>query len=85
MYSTRFQELKTRGFSLSNKRHFRQWNQYEFDEWIDECRSLLSCCEPEPDGFPWCPDPRHIEEIVMMLSATERKISRGQIEYTGIF
>ena len=83
MYS-RFQELMTRGFALSNKRYFREWNQYEFEAWIEDCQSLLSSCEPEPDGFPWCPDHRHIEEIVMLLSATSSRISKGEITYVGL-
>jgi len=74
----------TRGFSLSNKLHFRQWNQHEFDEWIEDCQRLLSSCEPEPDGFPWFPDHRHIEEIVMLLGKTRSRISRGEITYVGI-
>ncbi len=84
MFPSRFHELMTRGFSLSNKRYFREWNQYEFDEWIAACRRLLSCCEPEPP-FPWFPDHRHIEEVVMLLAKTSSRISKGEITYIGIF
>ncbi len=83
MYSRRFQELMTQGYSLANKWYFKEWIQSEFDEWIDECRSLLACCEPEPH-FPWFPEPTHIEEIVMLLAATRSRISRGQTEYAGV-
>jgi hypothetical protein len=74
----------TQGFALSNKWNFRQWNQSEFEAWINDCRSLLSLCEPEPH-FPYFPDHRHIEEIVMLLGAMSAKISRGQVDYMGIF
>ena len=85
MYSSRFQELMTEGYALSNKLYFKEFNQHEFNKWIDDCELLLAKCEPEPDGFPWCPDPRHIEEIVMLLSETSSKISKGEITYIGIF
>ncbi len=84
MSSTRFQQLMTTGYALANKRYFKEWIQSEFDQWIEDCQSLLSSCEPEPHGFPWFPDHRHIEEIVMLLAKTSSKISRGQIEYTGL-
>lgn len=80
----KFQELMTKGFSLSNKWYFREWNQREFEDWIEGCRSLLSYCDPEP-MLPWYPDQRHIEEIVAILGETRHKISRGEIEYTGLF
>jgi hypothetical protein len=85
MNAARFQELIVKGFSLSNKISFREWNQDEFETWIDDCRDLLSRCEPEPEGFPWCPDQSHIEEIVMLLSQTRSRISRGDISYVGLF
>ncbi len=85
MYYSRFQQLMTQGYSLANKWHFKEWNQHEFDQWIEDCQRLLSSCEPEPDGFPWFPDHRHIEEVVVLLSKTSSKISRGQIESTGLF
>ncbi len=84
MFTSRFGTLMTEGYTLSNKLYFKEFDPHEFDEWIAACRSLLSCCEPEPH-FPWCPDPRHIEEIVMLLSKTSSRISRGEITYVGIF
>ena len=83
MYSTRFQELMTQGYSLSNKWYFKEWNQHEFDEWIEDCKNILSSCEPEP-YFPWFPEPTHIEEIVMLLGRTRSKISKGEITYVGL-
>ena len=74
----------TQGFALANKLSFKEFDQHEFQAWIEDCESLLSCCEPEPAGFPWCPDSRHIEEIVMLLSATRSRISRGEVHYTGL-
>ena len=84
MVTSRFQALMTTGYALANKWHFKEFDEHEFQAWIDQCQSLLSSCEPEPEGFPLCPDIRHIEEIVMLLSATSNKISRGEIEYMGI-
>jgi len=83
MYTTRFQALMTEGYALSNKIHFNEFDPHEFGQWLSACRSLLSLCEPEP-YFPWNPDPRHIEELVMLLSATQRKISKGEVQYTGL-
>ncbi|MGB6068799.1 MAG: hypothetical protein WBG50_28650 [Desulfomonilaceae bacterium] len=83
MCDWKFQELMTKGFSLSNKWYFREWNQREFDGWIEDCKDILSCCEPEPE-LPWFTGPQHIEEIVMTLGETRRKISHGEIEYTGL-
>ncbi len=85
MYSTRFHELMTRGFSLSNKIYFKEFDQHEFNQWIDDCKRLLAKCEPEPEGFPWFPDLRHIEEVVMLLAKTSSRISKGEITYIGIF
>jgi len=84
MYHSRFQELMTKGYALSNKLYFKEFDSHEFDKWINDCKRLLAKCAPEPDGFPWFPSPRHIEEIVMLLAKTSRNISRGQIEYTGL-
>ena len=84
MYYSRFQELMTQGYSLANKLYFKEFNQHEFDRWIDDCKRLLAQCEPEPDGFPWFPDHRHIEEIVMLLAETSSRISRGQVQYLGL-
>jgi hypothetical protein len=84
MFTSRFQELMTRGYSLANKWYFKEWIQSEFDQWIEECHSLLSSCEPEP-YFPWFPESTHIEEIVMLLAETRSKISKGQVQYTGLF
>jgi hypothetical protein len=84
MFTSRCQALMTQGFSLANKWYFRQWNQYEFDKWIDDCRSLLSSCEPEP-YLPYFPTVSNIEEIVMLLGTMSAKISRGQVQYLGIF
>jgi hypothetical protein len=82
MYS-RFQELMTEGYALSNKLHFGEWNPDEFDAWINNCQSLLSCCEPEP-YFPSCPGPRHIEEVVFLLLKVSGEIVRGHIQYMGV-
>ncbi len=82
MYS-RFQELITEGYALSNKLHFGEWNPNEFDAWIKDCQSLLSSCEPEP-YFPSCPDHRHIEEVVFLLLKVSGEISRGNIRYVGL-
>lgn len=83
MISPGFRELMTQGFALSNKIRFGEWNPDEFDQWIRDCRRLLSRCEPEPH-LPWFPDPMHIEEIVMILSGTRQKISRGEITHRGL-
>jgi hypothetical protein len=82
MYA-RFQELMTEGYALSNKLHFGEWNPNEFDQWIEDCQSLLSCCEPEPH-FPSSPDHRHIEEVVFLLLKVSGEISRGSIRYVGL-
>lgn len=84
MYDARCQELMTMGYSLSNKLHFKEFDPDEFNQWVEDCERLLANCEPEPEGFPWCPDSRHIEEIVMLLSKTSSRISKGEIEYMGI-
>lgn len=83
MYS-RFQELMTQGFSLSNKFYFGEWNPDEFKQWIEDCQTLFSYCEPEPH-FPLNLDPRHIEEIVFLLLKVSGEISRGKIQYVGLF
>ena len=84
MYHARFQALMTTGYALANKLYFEEFDESEFDQWIEDCQTLLSSCEPEPDGFPLCPTIGHIEEVVMLLSATWSKISRGEIQYTGL-
>ena len=73
----------TAGFSLSNKFYFGEWNPDEFKQWIEDCQTLLSYCEPEPH-FPCFPDRRHIEEIVMLLQKVSSEISRGNIRYVGL-
>ena len=83
MYHSQFQELMTTGYALANKLYFREFDESEFDQWIEDCQSLLSCCEPEP-YFPSCPDHRHIEEIVMLLQKVSSEISSGEVEYLGI-
>ena len=83
MYSARFQDLMTEGYSLSNKLYFKEFDESEFEAWIEDCQSLLSCCEPEP-YFPSCPDPRHIEEIVFLLLKVSDEILRGHIQYMGV-
>lgn len=83
MITTRFRELMTRGYALANKIYFKELGPREFDQWIEDCRNLVSWCEPEPH-LPWFPDPRHIEEIIMILSGTMSRISRREIEYVGI-
>ena len=75
----------TKGYALANKWDFKEFDQHEFEAWVQDCISLLSRCEPEPHGFPWCPDHRNIEEIVMLLQRVSGKISRGDITYTGLF
>jgi len=82
MYA-RFQELMTQGFSISNKIHFKEFDQHEFEAWVEACYSLIGACKPEP-YFPCFPDHRHIEEIVFLLQKVLGEISRGQIEYVGI-
>jgi hypothetical protein len=82
MYA-RFQELMTQGHSLSNKFYFGQWNQDEFERWLDDCHNLLSSCEPEPQ-LPWFPNVQHIEEIVMLLWETRHKIFRREVYYMGL-
>ncbi len=85
MYHSRFQELMTTGYALSNKLYFKEFDQHEFSQWIGDCERLLANCEPEPQGFPWCPDTRHIEEIVMLLQKVSGEILRGQVAVMGIF
>jgi len=82
MYS-RFQELMTTGYALANKLYFKEFDESEFEQWIEDCDGLLSSCEPEPH-FPLNPDPRHIEEIVFLLLKVSSEISRGEVEYLGI-
>ena len=84
MLALRIQELMIQGHALSNKFYFGQWNQGEFEAWVEACYSLISACKPEP-YFPCFPDHRHIEEIVFLLQKVLGEISRGQIEYMGIF
>ena len=82
MYA-RFQALMTTGYALANKLYFKEFDPNEFDQWVQDCQSLLSSCEPEPH-FPSCPDHRHIEEIVFLLLKVSNGISRGEFEYLGI-
>ena len=84
MYSIRFQELMTKGHALANKLYFGEFNESEFQRWVQDCQHLLANCEPEP-YFPCFPDHRHIEDIVSLLQKVLGEISRGQIEYMGIF
>ena len=83
MLTSQVQELMTQGYALSNKFHFGQWNQGEFEAWVNECYDIIAACEPEL-YFPLFPDHRHIEEIVLILMVTSRKISHGEIEYQGL-
>jgi len=85
MYYSRSQELMTTGYALSNKIYLKELDPHEFDQWINDCRRLLAQRDPEPEGFPWFPDHRHIEEIVMLLAKTSSRISKGEITYIGIF
>lgn len=85
MITSRLRELMNQGFEISNKIHFNELNEGEFDNWIFECRRLLSWCEPQAQGFPWCPDHHQIQEIVFLLLETNNKILSGKIEYMGIF
>lgn len=84
MITPRFRELMIQGYALSNKLHFGEWNPGEFDQWVQDCRTLLSRCEPEPEGFPWFPSYRHIEEIVFLLQRVRGQILRGQRQYLGL-
>jgi hypothetical protein len=83
MISPGFRQLMTRGYALANKSYFKELGPHEFDQWIRDCRHLLSRCKPEPH-LPWFPDPRHIEEIVMLLASVRSRISRGETIYTGL-
>jgi hypothetical protein len=83
MYDARIRDLMTRGYALANKWYFKEFNTNEFDKWIDDCKSLLSCCDPEPN-FPDFPTVSHVEEIVMLLGRMSAKIARGEVEYLGI-
>jgi len=82
MYA-RFQNLINQGFSIANKWYFKEFDESEFEAWIEACRDLLSDCEPEP-AFPWFPNVQHIEEIVMLLSETRHKIFRRETYYMGL-
>ena len=83
MYSIRFQELMTKGYTLANKLYFGEFNECEFQRWVQDCQHLLANCEPEPP-FPYFPNVNHIEEIVMILMFTLRKIVHGEVEYQGL-
>lgn len=83
MITLRFQHLMTQGFGISNKVHFNELEEGEFDAWVSECRSLLSGCEPQPQGFPACPDYRHIQEIVFLLQKVMDEIAGDKTEYFG--
>ena len=84
MYSIRFQELMTKGYALANKLYFGEFNECEFQRWVQDCQHLLANCEPEPP-FSYFPNVNHIEEIVMLLHKVSGEILRGQVEYVGIF
>ena len=77
MYSIRFQELMTKGYALSNKFHFGQWNEDEFQAWVEDCYDIVAACKPEP-CFPSLPDHRHIEEIVMFAHAHTTQDVKGR-------
>jgi len=79
----RCQRLITQGFSMSKKTSFEEFNRLEFKAWTEECRSVLSLCQPEP-YFPQNPDPSRIKELVMLLSSTRHKIFKGEIECRGL-
>ena len=83
MLTSRIQELMTKGYALSNKFRFGQWNQEEFETWVNECYEIIAACKTEP-YFPCFPDHRNVEEIVMILMVTTRKISHGEIQYQGL-
>ena len=40
MYA-RFQELMTTGYALANKLYFKEFDESEFERWIEDCQSLL--------------------------------------------
>ncbi len=82
MYA-RCQELKTQGFSISKKISFEEFDRHEFEAWTDECRNLLSLCQPE-QYFPMNLKPSQIEWLLMVLSDTRHKIFKGEIEYQGL-
>ena len=83
MITSHIQGLMTGGYSLSNKLRFGELRQGEFETWVNECYDIISACKPEP-YFPCFPDYGHIEEIVMILMFTLRKIVHGEIEYQGL-
>jgi hypothetical protein len=83
MLTSRVQELMTQGYALSNKFHFGQLNEDEFQPWVEACYDIIAACKPEP-CFPSLPNHRHIEEIVMILMHTLHRILRGEIEYQGL-
>jgi len=83
MLSSRIHELMTQGYALSNKFRFGEWNQGEFEAWVEECYDIVAACKPEP-YFPCSPTVGHIEEIVSILMVTSRKIFHGEIEYQGL-
>jgi len=72
----------TQGYTLASKWYFKEFDESEFDRWVSDCENLLSRCEPEP-YFPWFPDHRHIEEIVMLLHKVQGQILRREIQYMG--
>ena len=83
MITLRFRQLMTEGYGFANKWYFKEFNESEFQNWVQDCRNLLSRCEPEP-YFPRFPDHGDIEEIVFLLAMTSSRISKGKIEYIGL-
>jgi len=83
MLSSRIHELMTQGYALSSKYYFGQWNQSEFEGWVEECYDIVAACTPEPE-FPYFPDHRNIEEIVLILMHTLHRILRGETKYQGL-
>jgi len=81
MYA-RCQELKTQGFSISKKISFEEFDRHEFEAWTDECRNLLSLCQPE-QYFPMNLKPSQIEWLLMVLSDTRHKIFREKSNTKG--
>jgi len=82
MYA-RCQGLVAQGFSIGKEMRFKEFDRQEFKAWTDECRNLLSLCQPEQ----YCPrnlKPSQIEWLLMLLLDARHKIFKGEIEYRGL-
>ena len=83
MYSTRFQELMTQGYSLATNGTSRNGTNTSSMSGLTSAGAFWLAVNLN-HHFPWFPEPTHIEEIVMLLAETSSRISRGQIEYAGV-